>query len=265
MRAYIVALTTLVALAATARVAAADKKHHRFVGIHPITKIHGGGMCHIEAPHVHAYAPIDAKVQFREHDGYQHFVGDPVAYEWDGPRHAYYGHHPVPVHVIVGDDHDDVEYCYLDGGHYHAWAPPPDLELKLHAGAYWYVGDFPEPYVTGKVVYDPIDVVYQPIVYTRPAVVIETPPPGWYGLDVVVAAPIVEVRGGDVKGRGHGHGHGHGQVGVVGAVEVHVPTVRVQVGLPSVHIGVGAGVHVGGGGGHRHKHKRRKHRGHDDD
>lgn len=270
MRPYILPLLALLGLATAsgAGVAWADKKkHHRYIGVHPIAKAHGGGMCHIEAPHVHAYAPLDVKVQYRDHGGYHHFVGDPVAYDWDGPRHAYYGHHPVPVHVVVGDDDENVQYCYLDGAHYHHWAPPPGLEVKLHAGAYWYVGDFPEPYVKGKVIYDPIDVIYEPITYVRPAVVVETPPPGWYG-GVVIAAPVVEVRGkGKGRGRPHVHAHGHG-----GAVEVHVPApaVRVKVGLPSVHVGVGAGVHVHGHGHyragkhkHKHKHKRGK-RGRDD-
>lgn len=260
MKAHLLALATILALGSAARDAAADKKHHRYVGIHPVAKAHGGGMCHIEAPHVHAYAPIDVKVQFRDHDGYNYFVGDPVAYQWDGPKHAYYGHHPVPVDVVVGDDHEDMEYCYLEGAHYHAWAPPPTLDVKLHAGAYWYVGDFPEAYVKGKAVYDPIDVVYEPIVYTRPAVVVETPPPGWYG-GVVIAAPVVEVRGPRPRPAA---AHVHGPA-VVAGVEVHVPVpaVRVEVGLPSVHVGVGGHVHAGSHDHYKHKKfKRGKRRGH---
>jgi hypothetical protein len=253
MRLTIIAFAVLVIGLGTA---AADKKHHRYVGIHPITKAHGGGMCHIEAPHMHVYAPVDVKVNFRVHDGYHYFVGDPVAYQWDGPKTSYYGHHPVPVHVLVGDEQEDIEYCYFDGPHHHAWAPPPGMEVKLHAGAYWYTGDFPEAYVKGKVTYDPIDVVYEPIVYTRPVVVVEAPPPGWYGIG------IVDIHAhGKGRGRGHARGHGHGHVDGVVGVEVVAPAVHVEVGLPSVHIGVGAGVVVGGGG-HRHhrggKHKHKK-------
>jgi hypothetical protein len=248
MRAIFIAL--LLGLVAVGT-ASADKKHHRYVGIHPIAKAHGGGMCHIEAPHVHVYAPMDVKVQYREHDGYHHFVGDPVAYGWDGPKHSYYGHHPVPVHVVVGDDHEDMEYCYFDGAHFHAWEPPPTMEVKVHAGAYWYTGDFPEAYVKGKVVCDPIDVVYEPIVYTRPVVVVEAPPPGWYGIG------IVDIHAHPGRGRGHHkHGRGHGHVDGVVGVEVVAPSIRVEV--PSVHIGIGAGVVVGGG--HHHKHKRGKHK-----
>jgi len=271
MRAHTLALATLLGLATLATtatgVAAADKHHHRYVGIHPITKAYGGGMCHIEAPHVHVYAPAaaDLKVQYRDHDGYDYFVGDPVAYQWDGPKTAYYGHHPVPVHVVVGDDFEDTEYCYLEGPHYHAWAPPPDvdLDLRLEAGAYWYVGDFPKAYVEGKVTYDPIDVVYQPIVYTRPTVVVEAPPPHWYGGTVLVVAPVVEVRG--PRGRVE-PAHVHGGVGVIGGIEVVAPAVRVEVALPTVEFGIGAHVHAGGGyRGHDEghwKHKRGKKRGH---
>ncbi|HVK77398.1 MAG TPA: hypothetical protein VM734_29025 [Kofleriaceae bacterium] len=253
-RTHILALATVL-VAGLAGSAAADKKQFRYVGIHPIAKAHGGGFCHIEAPHVHAYAAADVKVQYRDHDGFQYFVGDPVAYGWDGPKHAYYGHHPVPVHVVVGDDHEDTEFCYLDGAHYHAWAPPADLKLVLKGDAYWYMGDFPKAYVEAKPVYDPIDVVYKPIVYERPAVVVDVAPPGWYGL--VVAAPAASVRGRPAA-------HVHGGAVIEAGVHVHVPpppTVRVEVGLPSVHVGIGGGVIVEGGHGHhhhKHKHKHKK-------
>lgn len=251
MRAHIVLLSTVFALAALTGAAAADKKHHRYVGIHPIAKTHGGGMCHIQAAHVHVYAPVDVKLNYRVHDGYHHFVGDPVAYQWDGPKHSYYGHHPVQVDVVVEDDHPDTQYCYLDGAHYHAWEPPAGMKVKMHAGAYWYVGDFPDAYVKGKVTYDPIDVVYKPIVYTRPVVVVDAPPPGWYGGTVIVAPVVVDTH----PGRGHGHGHAHA------GVEVVVPTVQVEVGLPSVHIGVGGRVHGRHHGHHKGKHKKWKRRG----
>lgn len=234
--------------------AAADRKHHRFVGIHPIPKAHGGGMCHITAPHVHAFAPAEVKLQYRDHDGWNHFVGDPVAYGWDGPRTSYYGHHPIRVDVVVGDDHEDTEYCYLDGPHYHAWAPPPGVKLELRGGAYWYVGDFPAAYTSARATYDPIDVVYQPIRYERPVVEVTVAPSGWYGA-VVVETPR-PVRPAPVRAD----------------VEVRVPapTVRVEVAVPTVSIGIGAGVIVhdhGHGHGHykrKHKHKGRgRGRGHD--
>ena len=232
-------------------------KQHRYVGIHPVPKAQGGGMCHIQAPHVHAFAAMDAKIQFRDHDGWNHFVGDPVAYGWDGPRHAYYGHHPVPVHVVVGDDHEDTEYCYLDGAHYHAWAPPADLELELRGGAYWFVGDFPRAYVEARPVYDPIDVVYTPIRYERPVVEVSVAPPQWYG--AVVVAPVVVTPPPRPR-----------PAHVQGGVQVHVPAprLRIEVAVPTVQIGIGGGVVVRE---HRHyrKHKKYKkhkhHRGHDHD
>lgn len=245
-RTYILALAVALSSLVATGVAHADKKQYRFVGIHPIPKKEGGGVCHIQAPHVHLYAAIDAKVQFRDHDGWQHFVGDPVAYGWDGDKYAYYGHHPVPVDVIVGDDHPDTEYCYLEGPHYHAWAPPPTLKVELRGGAYWYVGDFPKAYVEARPVYDPIDVVYEPIHYDRPVVEISVAPPGWYGAvvvapgAVVVPPPVVH----PVRPRAE--------------VEVHVPapSLRVEVQVPTVQIGIGGGIIVHDHDHHNHgKHK----------
>jgi hypothetical protein len=258
--------TVTLALAATgAGRAVADGKQHRYVGIHPVPRGHGGGICHIQAPHVHVYAPAEVKMQYRDHDGWNHFVGDPVAYGWDGPKHAYYGHHPIPVNVIVGDDHEDTEYCYLDGPHYHAWAPPAGLQLELRGGAYWYVGEFPRAYVEARPVYDPIDVVYQPIVYPRPAIEVSVAPPRWYGAVVVapaVIAPAVVVPPGH---RRRPPGHVRGGVGV--DVVVPAPSLRVEVAVPTVQIGIGGGVivreHHHHHGGHKIKKvKRGRGRGH---
>lgn len=229
-------------------------KQVKFVGVHPITKAHGGGVCHIEAPHVHAYAPADVKVQYRVHDGHYYFVGDPVAYGWDGPRHAYYGHHPVHVDVVIGEDHDDdhVEYCYLDGAHYHAYEPPAGVAFEAKAGAYWYVGDLPKTYVDARVELDPIDVVYEPIVYERPTVVVEAAPIAWVGVRypapvVVVDAPAVKVR--DHRPRGHAHAD----------VALIAPSLSVEIGVPAVVVDthVHGGVVVHGHHGH-HKHKKYK-------
>lgn len=256
-RSYILALAVAMSTLVATGVAHADKKQVRFVGIHPIPKPQGGGVCHIQAPHVHLYGAMDAKVQFRQHDGWNHFVGDPVAYGWDGDKHAYYGHHPVPVHVIVGDDHEDIEYCYLDGPHYHAWAPPPELQLELRGGAYWYVGDFPRAYTEAKVVYDPIDVVYQPIVYERPVIEVSVAPPGWYGAIVVAPGAVVVTPRPVVR-----------PARVQAGVEVHVPapSLRVEVRVPTIQIGIGGGVivHDHHDNGHRKhkKYKRGRGRGH---
>jgi hypothetical protein len=253
-------LAAVALLAGAARPAAAGPKQFRYVGIHPVPRGDGGGLCHIQGPHVHVYAPTDVKVQYRDHDGWNYFVGDPVAYGWDGPKHAYYGHHPVPVDVIVGDDHEDVEYCYLEGPHYHAWAPPAGLQLELRGGAYWYVGDFPRAYVEARPVYDPIDVVYQPIVYPRPAVEVSVAPARWYG--AVVVAPAVVAAPRVMVPPGHAHvppGHVRGGVGV--DVFVPAPSLRVEVAVPTVQLGIGGGVivhdHHHDGGRHKVKYKPR--------
>lgn len=248
------ALTVLVAMGT----AAADKKQFRYVGIHPIPKGMGGGICHIQAPHVHVYAAVDGKVQFRDHDGWQYFAGDPVAYGWDGPKYAYYGHHPIPVGVVVGDDRDDTEYCYLDGPHYHAWVPPATLQLELRGGAYWYVGDFPPAYVEARPTYEPIDAVYAPIVYERPVVEISVAPPHWYGAVVVAPAPVFVPPG-------HGGvppGHLRGGVGV--GVVIPAPRVRVEFQVPTVQIGIGGGVIVRERGHGHGKGKHKRGHGHDD-
>ncbi len=230
----------------------------KFVGVHPIAKAHGGGLCHIEAPHVHMYAPADVKVQYRVHDddGY-YFVGDPVAYGWEGPRYSYYGHHPVDIDVVLGDrdDDHDVEYCYLDGGHYHHYQPAPELKFEVRADAYLYVGDVPDSYVSARAELDPIDVVYEPIVYERPVVVIEEPPPAWIGVRFAVVAPraavvvpVVEVERPRVRGNVHTE------------VEVVAPSLSIEVGVPSIVIGGGVFVEGRGHGHRKYKHKKHKHK-----
>lgn len=230
-------------------------KQVKFVGVHPIPKGSGGGVCHIEAPHVHIYAPSDVKVQYRVHDDHYYFVGDPVAYGWDGPRHTYYGHHPVDVDVVLGDDDDDghhVEYCYLDGAHFHSYAPPPEVKYEVKADAYWYVGEMPEAYVEARAELDPIDVVYEPIVYARPVVVVESPPPMWVGVRYTVVAPVVEIETPRARVREHVHTHADVEVQLV------APSLSIEVGVPGVYIEGGHGHH----GHYKHKkHKRHKHKG----
>ena len=202
-------------------------KQVRFVGEHPIPKKHGGGVCHIEVPHVHAYLPSDAKVQYRLVDDQYYFVGDPVAYGWDGPRYTYSGHHPVPVGEVVYDHrgHDDVEYCYLDGAHFHTYAPSAEMSFELKGDAYWYVGDFPAAYVDARVELDPIDVVYEPIHYTRPVVVVEAPA-AWVGFRYRVGGPVIVA---DDHVHVHDHGHVDAHVGI--GVAIEVPTIVVGGGV----------------------------------
>lgn len=223
--------TLILAAVATAAFAAdAEAKQTRYVGIHPIG---ADVFCYIEFPHIHVHAPAKADVLYREHDDAHFFVGDPVAYGYDGPKHAYYGHHPIAVDVIVHEDEldgDEVEYCYLDGPHYHHYTPPPSLKFVAKGGVYYFAGDFPEVYVEAKPRFAKINAVYRPIVYTRP-VVVSAPPPEYHGPVVeVVAAPAVVVTPTPVV-EGHITGpavHGH--------LEVAIPVPTVEVTVPGVVI-----------------------------
>lgn len=116
----------------------------------------------------------------------------------------------------------------------------------MRAGAYWCVGDFPPAYAAGRATYDPIDVVYQPLRYERPTVVVDAAPPGWYGAIVVAPAPVVVVPARPAR--------------VSAGVEVRVPapSLRVEIGVPSVQIGIGGGVIVHD---HHDHHDRGRHGG----
>ncbi len=254
-------LTTMALVAAgVAAPAAAGKygKQVRYAGVHPVAKGEGGGMCHIEGPHVHVYGAN--KLEYRVQGENNVFVGDPVAYGWDGPKHAYKGHHPVQVNVVAGVGDPYTHYCYLNGPHYHAFEPEgPDFEVR--GDAYFYVGTPAPVYLEARPAYIGINATYQPLVYTRPVVEVE-PPRGWILLQpaFVIDAPAAVIID-DHPGRHLGH-HKHGGaavgVGVGVGVSVAVPTVSV-----GVHVG-GPGVIVApGGGGHRHgkfKHKKFKRR-----
>jgi len=222
----------LVGLAAPA--IAGGGKQVRYVGIHPLPKVEGGGICYIEGPHVHLF---DAdKIQYRDHRGSNYFVGDPVAYGYDGKRYAYKGHHPIHVNVVVGDDHEDSEYCYLNGPHYHYFAPPEGPEFRVVGDAYFYVGEPPRVYVDARPAMMKINAVYQPITYERPMVTVDAPV-GWIGARAEFVGPGAEVvvdgpRGGVVVApRG----------GVVVAPRAGI-SVDAYIPAPSLHVDVGIGV-----------------------
>jgi hypothetical protein len=151
----------------------------------------------------------------------------------------------------------DEEYCYLDGPHYHSFAPPVDVvaDFKLEGGAYFYVGTPPPVYVEARPAMVKINAIYEPIVYERPVITVE-PPQMWIG--VRYPAPVaraVVVPPPPPRGRVRGGG----------SVDVYVPGVVVRPPSVNINIGVGVGVGVGGHGhGHGHKkHKKhKKHRGH---
>lgn len=231
-------LLALVALAVMTGTALAGKQV-KYIGIHPVAKAHGGGFCYIEGPHVHVY-PAD-KVQYRDHRGHQHFVGDPVAYGYDGPKHVYKGHHPIQVDVVVGSPEPDVEYCYLDGPHYHAFAPPEGPEFKVVGGAYFYVADPPKVYVDARPAMIEINAIYRPLVYARPVVVVDAPV-GWIGARAELIGPPVVAPGVKVDAR----------------VVVPVPSVRVEIGVGVPGVIIHDHRHRGRGHGKHKKHKKWK-------
>lgn len=249
--AALVAAALLAPVGAGTAIAGPTKQVH-YVGIHPIPKSTGGGICYIEGPHVHIY---DAdKIQYRDHEGAFYFVGDPVAYGYDGEHHAYKGHHPIYVDVLVGGA-PDTEYCYLNGPHYHAFAPPEGPDFVLAGNAYFYVDPPPPVYVEARPAMMKINAIYEPIVYERPVITVEAPT-GWIGAraEFLAPAPAVAVRG-------------RASAGVVVApptagISVHVvvpppPSIHIGVGVGvGVRAGAGVGIGVGGGGG------RGRHRGH---
>ncbi len=249
-----IAAATLAGAAITS--ASAHAAQVKFGGQHPIPEAVEGDFCHIEVPHVHIYEPEHPKVLYRVHADQYHFMGDPVAFGYDGPKNSYYGHHPVHVEpeIYVDVDVEPVtEFCYLDGAHFHHYAPPPDITFELKGGAYWYIGKYPKEYQKHKKHYTQINIIYKPIVYVRPVVVV-VPPVGYLGpvidVDVDVHAPDVVVE------RPH-----------VGAavrsgidVDVHIPVPTIEVGIG---VGVVGGIGVGHGHSHGHKHKRHgKHKKH---
>jgi hypothetical protein len=243
-------LLGLAALVLVTSLAFAGKKQVRYVGIHPVPKAEGGGFCNIEGPHVHVFGAN--KLEYRDHRGANHFVGDPVAYGYDGPRHAYRGHHPIHVHAVVGDTDHDVEFCYLNGPHYHYFTPPEGPEFKVSGDAYFYIGAPPPVYIEARPAMVEINAVYTPIVYARPVIEVE-PPVGWIGLHATYGVGMgvaVVTPGVVVAPRAHVV-----TPGVVVDAHVHIPapTLRVEVG-----VGIGGGVHIGGGGHRHHKHKKHK-------
>ena len=244
-----------------APVAIAD--HHfgrqvRFVGIHPIPKSEGGGMCNIEGPHVHIYAAN--KLEYRDHRGDAYFVGDPAAYNYEGPKYAYKGPHPINVDAEVGGD-PDVVYCYIEGPHYHYFQPPEGPDFKMQGDAYFYVGEPPHAFIEARPAFVGINAVYRPFVYIRPVVEVEAPT-GWIGARAEFVTPEAVVI--DHRGRGRAEVIGGGEIGA--GIDVHV----VVPPPPSIHIGIGVGVGggfgVGGGDrddrdGRKEHHDNGKHKG----
>ncbi len=201
--------------------AAAEAGHHRYDGVHAISA--EDGMCYIEPPHLHAYAPYKATVLFRKQDRQNHFVGDPAAFGFDGPQHAFHGHHPLEL----GFD----AYCYIDGPHFHHYAPAATASFELKGDIHWYVGAHSPVYKKQLYKRKRINAIYGNIHYDRPLVRVD-PPAAYAG--VVIAGPGLDVH-----------------------AEAHVPVVAAEVDLllPVVSLEIGTHGHWDHG---RRKHKKRR-------
>jgi hypothetical protein len=156
----------------------------RYMSQHPLPRKMGGGFCYIDVPHVHDFGPSDPRM-YRQVDGQYYFVGDPSPFSYEGPRHAYYGPHPiVEANVQFGQP----EYCYLQGPHYHWYEPPPQAAFELRGGAYWFTGTYDPVYYEQRPRYVVVNDAYAPIVYTRPVVDITVAPPGFRG-EIIAGGP----------------------------------------------------------------------------
>ena len=183
-------------LLALASAGVSEAKPVKYVGMHPRTGQPDGGLCHIQAVHVHTAVPAHAQVLYRLHDGVYFFIGDPVPFGYEGPRHGYYGHHPLVINVILQEEaeKDHVEYCYLDGPHFHTYEPPEDHDFVEKEDVYYFADEYPEAYKRDRPALVKVNVLYRPWRYTRP-VVVEVPPREYLGpvLKVDVNVPAVAV------------------------------------------------------------------------
>jgi hypothetical protein len=227
----------------------AEARPFKFLGPHPIAARYGGGYCYIDAPHMHAYGPDRPGLYQQVGDEYV-FTADPTPFGYEGDRHLFYGHHPV---VVASPE---PVYCYLEGPHYHAYAPIAGPDYRIKDGVAFYVGPFSPAYVRMR----PhrvrvVNAEYRPYVSFRPAVEV-APPEEWHG-EVYVAGPSVEV-------------HAPGVQVYAPGIEVHAPGVfipppppvmvsppSVTVTAPGVVVAPPGPVFVGPGP--------RYHRGHDED
>jgi hypothetical protein len=113
-------------------------------GLHPIHPGAGGGFCYTNAPHDHPY-DIDPNIGYlyRNQGGYNHFVGNPYHFGYQGQAFPYYGHHPISRWG---------SFCYLDGLHHHWWVPSPWLAASylVNGGTYYYNGVFAPAYYSWR-------------------------------------------------------------------------------------------------------------------
>jgi hypothetical protein len=101
-----------------------------FAGPHPIDSREGrGDWDGSEGRHMHAYPPIDLRL-FAFRDGCYYFTGDPTDFGYAGTVFPYYGAHPVQD--IYGGG-----WCFMIGGHSHAWRPWSPYFVVTGSWYYW--------------------------------------------------------------------------------------------------------------------------------
>jgi hypothetical protein len=156
---------------------AASANPVRFLGSHPIPAQAGGGYCHVEVAHLHPYRP-KPEFLFQEVDGQYIFTADPSPFGYDGERHVFYGHHPIFT------DDGAIVYCFLDGAHYHPFAPPNAPGFVLKDGVAFYVGLYsPYFFQLKSKVWQSVNAYYRPHDQLRPTVDV-SPPSEWRGGDL---------------------------------------------------------------------------------
>ncbi|NOJ81950.1 hypothetical protein HNV28_27100 [Myxococcus xanthus] len=192
-------LAGLVAILMLASSGVVEAKQWRYAGMHPRTGRPADGLCHIEMMHVHTAAPMHADTLYRTRDNVYVFIGDPTPFGYEGPQHAYYGHHPVVLNVLVriDVDVDVVEYCYHDGPHYHAYPPPPRQEFVDKEDVHYYAGEYPQEYRQESPKLVRVNTVYRSWSAPRPVVTL-APPPEYHGpviqVGLNIPLPSIEVR-----------------------------------------------------------------------
>ena len=237
--------TILPALVLVALAAPAEARHFRFLGPHPIAAKYGGGYCYIEAPHMHVYGPDRPTLYQQVGDDFV-FTGDPTPFGYEGERHAFYGHHPIPV-----EGASEPVFCVIDGPHFHAFAAPPTADYKMKDGVAFYVTPIPPAFVRPAHV-RVVNAEYRPYASFRPTVEV-APPPEWHG-EVYVAGPSVEVRAPGVEVQAPGvfvppPPHVSVEVAAPGVFVPPPPRVAVTVGVPgAVVVGAPGPVVVGAPG-----------------
>jgi hypothetical protein len=193
----------------------------QYMSQHPVPRKLGGGFCYIDVAHVHDFGPSDPRM-YRQVGAQLYFVGDPTPFDYQGPRYAYYGAHPVAeAHVHFGQP----VYCYLQGPHYHWYQPAAQSSFELRGGAYWFTGAYEPVYYDQRPRYVAVNEAYAPIVYTRPVVDVTVAPPAFHG----------EIVGGGPGWRGRA---------VVGAPVVSAGVYVAPPPPPVVQVGVG--INLGG-------------------